>query len=117
MNKPKRKKIPQKNYANYMRVIAISYELFAEWLNLPQEFLITNVGDDPSRAIILLQIACPHKKEFQVDEGQQIPIATPMAHANRYGFLVKLWHPDLGQKEPKDRIRRTKIGPHKDENN
>lgn len=92
----------------YYRMVEVTLDLFTDWLNLPKGFYVDTAQMDYDGRRMSLRVACPRSKRYAVKEYEPIPRITPLAHANRYGFLVKLWHPDLGQKEPSERRRRIK---------
>ncbi len=86
--------------SHYYRMIDVSIELFEQWLNLPKGFTFDVAQYDFEKRLLLLRVACPKSPKYAVNELEVIPVVTPLAKITAKGRM-RVWHPDLGQKEPK----------------
>ena len=82
---------------SYYRQALISYELFRQWLGLPEGFEIDGIEHDVERRALRLRVRCSAEERFHVSDAEPIPLLGPAhAHFNEAGIIDRIWWPELG---------------------
>ena len=81
------------------RLVSVSYNLFEEWLNLPEEFSIEGLQVDTPRMELTIRVRGPNEQKYHVGISEAIPYTDIHQITFPDGTKV-LWHPDLGQADP-----------------
>ncbi len=85
----------------HCRVLAIPYQDFERWLNLPEGFEVVHVRNEYDSGQYELAVSCPREPRFETEPGKVIPrIGAYVTTVTR--AVETLYWPDLGQTHPEE---------------